>query len=106
MLRNDLEDGAAAEGAPPGQHLVEDDAKAVDIAAGAHGSALRLLRRQVVRRAEDLAVQCLSSAIEALGDTEVRQHKDTFLPQHQVRRLDVAVDDAAAVNLREAARCL
>ena len=93
----------------PGQQLVKEHAQAVDIAANIHVKRVEfsLLRAHVERSADHLrepGVDGLISQLLAdrLGDAEVDHldHRDAVVRGDQdVRRLQVAVDDALAVGM-------
>ena len=86
---------------PPSEHLVEDDTGGVNIAAGVDPISPCLFRRDIVNRAQCLLGQGLGSVFQA-GDAEVG-HLHTAVPQHHhILRLDVPVDDAAAVGMAQA----
>ncbi len=92
----------AAERPLAGQHLVEDHAQAVDVAAGVDvvRLAARLFGRHVGRRAHDLAVRRHRLAVGvALGEAEVGDVRPALAVEEDVRRLDVAVDDAVVVGV-------
>jgi hypothetical protein len=85
-----------------GEHLVEDDAKAVDVEATVHlvGLAAGLLRANVRRRAQDLAVEGHGDLADvALGQAEVGHDRGAIGPDQDVQRLDVALDDPQAVGV-------
>jgi hypothetical protein len=90
----------AGEGFPVRQHLVEDDPERKDVAPAVHGSAGHLLRGHVVRRAEELARRRQIRGGD-LGDAEVRDLHLAVGGDHDVRRLDVAVDDPFPVGVVE-----
>ena len=92
----------AAERQLAGQQLVEDDAEAVDVAAGVDPVRLAagLLGAHVGRRAQHLAVEGHRRLVGlALGQAEVHQVRPAVVVEHDVRRLDVAVDDAVVVGV-------
>src|SRR5260370_35599684 len=59
--RQSREGGLAAEGAPPGKHLVEDGAEAENVRARVQLPAFRLLRRHVAEGADDGALYGLGA---------------------------------------------
>ena len=93
---------------PAGQQHVEDDAERVEVAAPRHRLAGRLLRRQELGRADDAAGDGQVPAGEQAGDAEIAELDDAESvgmdgvgSAEQVRRLEVAVDDAAVVGVFE-----
>src|SRR5262249_48594032 len=90
------------------EHLVQDDAERVDIAARIDSPALDLLGRHVVGRAERAAgARELRRLVEGLGDAEVDQLRELAAVragrEHDVLRLQVAVDDVVLVRRGERA---
>ena len=94
-------------------HLEQHDADRVDVGARVDRPAAdRLLGRHVVRRADDdvglrgVAADVAAQAREAeVEDADVIAGAQ-LLADHDVRRLDVAVDDALRVRVREPGRDL
>ncbi len=85
-----------------GQELVEDGAQAVDVRAGVELRRLapRLLGGHVGRRADHPAVEGerrLGAA--ALGQPEIGEIDSVVAVDQDIRRLNVAVDDAQAVRV-------
>jgi hypothetical protein len=89
----------ADEGRPHGQQLVEQAAGAVQVGARVDLLALGLLGRQVLRGADDRGGLRHGHAGVAhrTGDAEVHDLDLAGAGQHDVGRLDVAVDDARPV---------
>ena len=101
VLHRDRHRGVTVEGRAPGQHLIEDDPQRVDIRRRRNDLALRLFGGIVLHRAkrhagcrEPLRLDVLVHA----GDAEVGQLDQPRLVEHDVLRLDVAMDDALAVR--------
>ena len=87
-----LERRAAAE------HLVEDDAEAVDVGARVDRLALDLLGREVLGRADHEARLGEVGALGRLGDAEVGDLHPAVAGEQHVGRLDVAVDEPGPVG--------
>jgi hypothetical protein len=95
------------------EQLVEEDAQRVDVGARVHVEAaeLRLLGRHVLRRPDDLPELgeerlLREPAVRGLGDPEVDhlRHRLAVVERDEdVRRLQVAVDDALAVRVLDRA---
>ena len=94
---------ARPEGMAAGERLPEHDADRPDIGAGGRRLAGEPLGRDVGQGARDVADRGQRVELVHLGEPEVEQaHVDRVaLAEQDVRRLDVAVDDAAAVRVRE-----
>ena len=91
---------------PAGQQLEEDDAERVHVAGLARRLAPRLLRRDVVARAHDRPGQRHALGAARVRDAEVGHLGAALVGEQHVLRLDVAVDDAAAVRRLERPRDL
>ena len=104
----------ASERRGAGQKVVERAAEAVDVGLDAGGlSVADLLRSDEVGRAEHLALVGQAAVERALarrlGQTEVQHLDDRLVPlagEHQVARLDVAVDHPLLVGVLEPERGL
>ena len=97
----------AGERQPARQQFVENDADAVEIAAAVHLVAARLLRTHVARRADgELRVRLrdLGELVrrQHLGQAEVHDLEQLIgrvrIDDHQVGRLQIAMDDAQGVG--------
>ena len=87
-----------------GEHLVEDRAQGVDVGGGRDvgGRAAGLLGGHVARRAHDVAGAGQARlALHQLGQAEVGDLRDALVGEHDVGRLDVAVDDPVLVGVVE-----
>ena len=93
----------------------QDDAERIDVDALIDVAARRLLRRDVVRRAEDRSVarqsstrsaSVLSSLAMPKSSTLTRSRRARAIGDEDVRRLEVAMDDAERVRLRQRRRDL
>jgi len=92
---------SAAEGHLAGEQLEQGDAEAV-LVAGGDGLAAPLLRRHIGRRAHrDADLRQLLARLEAGGEAEVHEHGLAVVAEHDVARLDVAVDDPFLVRVRQ-----
>ena len=111
VLQDDVHGAHRRERHLAGEHLVEQDAQRIEVAALIGALVAGLLRRDVVRRPHegagigDLTVRVV--AVEELHQAEV-EHLDevviVVLPQeHDVGRLQVAVDDPQRMRLSQRA---
>src|SRR5712672_2184292 len=95
-LRTDGGNGAAVKWRHPGQHLVQNDAQGEQVGAGAMRLAHDLLGSQIGGSAHN------PPRAGKLGgkarDTEVAELYLAFFGDHDVGRLDVAVNDAGVVG--------
>lgn len=93
--------GRVGKGIRAGQALVQQDAELVDVRPDAELQPLDLLGRQVERRADDLAHRRgLLRVADLLGQAEVQDLHLARPVGHDVRRLQVAVDDPRRVQAR------
>src|SRR5205823_2674515 len=86
-----------------GDALVQQAAKGIDVARFGRFTAFDQLGCQVVRRADDLPLGGQPGRVDGTGETEVRQCGDARGVEEDVRRLHVAVNDLALMQLVEAA---
>ena len=93
--------GVGHEGLAADQALEGDDAEGVDVGRRGRGAALRLLGRDVGRRAHHLAGLREGHPLGGAGDAEVGDLDPAVGGDEEVRGLDVAVDDAGGVRHAE-----
>jgi hypothetical protein len=101
-----------------GQHLVEQRAERVHVGALVHRLPARLLRGHVAGRAQHRALpreraihgervvalglrRALARRAQVLGETPVDHHRLAEGADQHVGRLEIAVDDAFAVGVRD-----
>jgi hypothetical protein len=91
----DLDGRLAVVGLDAGEHLVEHDARRVDVRAGSGDAALDLLGREVGDRAHQDAAGCGVAGVPAdrTGQPEVRDLDPVVVGEQDVLGLDVAVHD-------------
>ena len=81
----------------PGEHLVQDDAQAVDVRGGGGLLAARLFRAEVVDRAEGHPRQRHLGLGDRAGDPEVDDLDPAVRADQDVARLHVTMDEASGV---------
>ena len=94
-------------GGSPIEQLERDAADRVDIAARIRWPALTLLRRHVLRRSEHRAGRGQHEALFEIAEQDLREpeveHLDDLavrmIREHQVVRLEIAMDDAREVRV-------
>ena len=99
VLHQDALEPIAAKRVQVGEHFMEHRTEAIKIAARVEGLRVDLFRAHVVGCAQRFAMpRKRVRRIELLGDAEIDQRHRAVLAQHNVGRLDVAVDDAVRVH--------
>jgi hypothetical protein len=106
--REHLSDAVAIERAPAGEHLEQHAAKCPDVGARVDRLTARLLGTHVGRCADhgerlgergDLGCRIAARArIERLGQTEVEHFHHTIGANHDIGRLEIAVNDPLFVR--------
>ena len=99
MLVQQVEEAAALERRPAHEQRVEDDAERIEVAALGDRLARGLLGRDELGGADDAAGRRQVRAGEDLGDAEVGELDLAVGGAQDVRRLEVAVDDAVIVDV-------
>ena len=92
---------APTEGNLPAVQLPQEDAQTVHVAVGGGVLASQELRRLVAGRPHQAVVHPQAEVIEGDGTSEVSELADSFPGDEDVGWLDVQVDDALAVAVRE-----
>ena len=105
MLDQNRRRGHVVERNVAGEHLVQNHAKRIQVAARIDGFAFRLFRRHVLRRSERIARHReLGRLIEGFGDAKVDELRDLLAVfgrrEHDVVRLQVAMNDVVPVGDR------
>ena len=110
MVKNgikDIDDGSAVEGTLPREHLVEQAARCKNVRRRTHQAALCLLRRHVLRRADDQTLR--GNRRESLALNRRRQMRagtrkakvqqlDTVRSQENIRRFQIPVHNPQRVQ--------
>jgi len=103
LVEDPVDDGGdrvPGEGTLAGEQLVEHHAQGEEIAAPVHGAPGDLLGRHVIGRADQDA-RLGQVRLGGLGQPEVGDLQEVPLHEHQVRGLDVPVDDLVPVGVVE-----
>ena len=109
LAHRQLGEGRALIREPAGEELVEDDAERVDVGGGRRLLAAYLLGREIGGGTDDRSHLGDPRLFDRAGDPEVGQfHRhlagaERAADDHQVARLDVAVDDPPPVRVVEPA---
>ena len=93
--------GVAVERRPERQQLVQRGPQAVDVGPPVDDPRARLLGTHVPRRAQQAVVMGQAGIGEPAGQAEVRHPDRSLLVDQQVGGLDVAMDHAMMVGVRE-----
>ena len=80
------------------EHLIEHDAKGIQVAACVGIEALGLLGRDIVHGADGLAAALLVDILKR-GDAEISDLDHVVVCNHDVLRLNVPVDDAVGMRV-------
>ncbi len=84
-----------------GQHLIEKHAGAVDVGAQIERNAAHLLGTHIARCAEDLAAPGAVDRVDMLGDAEIEDGQAAIGAEHEVLRLQIAMQHALLVDVAE-----
>ncbi len=103
-LREHFRRRAAAKRQRAGQHLEEDQAERIEIAASVDGIGARLFGREIFRRADDDAADRDAGRSRRARDAEIGDARFAVFGHQHVRGFQVAVDDAALMRGRKAER--
>ena len=101
VLRDDRHGVVAEERRAAGHHFVRHAAQRVEVGAGVRLAAQRLLGRHVGDGADHHAFHRQAAAFEGHGEAEVADLGGAVLGQPDVAGLEVAMDDAALVRVRQ-----
>lgn len=82
-----------------GNHLVRDDAQAVDVGRGSDRIAFRLLGAHVLRCSHDRPDACEPGAAQNEHEAKVQKRRVPVLSDHDVAGLDVAVNHVLFVGV-------
>src|SRR5579859_5322208 len=96
MFRDDRERRRPFERPLAREHLVKKNSARVNVGAKVRRISLRLLRRDVIRRSENVAAlgeRRVTWIVRALGQAEVGDVNNIAAIDQNVRWFDVAVDD-------------
>ena len=97
----------SVKGLLPGDQLVENYAQREDVRPPVHGLTFDLFRRHVGWRAQDLTGERHAGfSGEHLGDAKISHLYHSAFQDHDVGRLDVAMDNVVAMGVVERARHL
>ena len=106
FLRQDgLHDGVRVvtlEGAPAGQHFVDDNAERPDVGPAVERPGAGVLRTHVSHRSRE-RLRVRARRLLNLRDPEIEDLHRPVGKDHDVRRLDVAMDDARLVGVSKSA---
>ena len=103
VREGDIDLGGSAEGAPPHQGLVGDDAQPVEVAGRGGHVPHGLLGGEVLGGAHHHAGGRQRALVDAGGDAEVGELGQALAVDEDVGGLDVPVDDAGVVDDLEGA---
>ena len=88
------------------EHFIQHDTHGINIGLIVNITAARLLRRDIVHRADGLVGHGLRFCLREACDTEIRHLNGAVFQQHDVLRLDVSVNDALFVGVLQSAEDL
>ena len=99
LHERDRDGAVAVKGQSAREHLIEHDADGIDVGLAVGDVSSRLLGRDVVNRADRLVGHGARRLVGKARDAEVGHLDGAVLQQHDVLRLDVAVNDAALMRV-------
>ena len=97
MVLQHFRQRTASERRPPGQHREQHAAQTVQVALRGDRPAVGLLRRHVLRGADQPAVGSNPRVAEQSGDAEIGQLEVVPFREQQIGRLQIAMDYAMVV---------
>ncbi len=83
---------------PVGYEFIENHAQSPDVTTRVGMLATKLFRRHIGERAEEHSRLSFGSVGDA-GDAEINDLNNPIRRDHDIRRLDVAMDDTAAMSV-------
>ena len=101
LLDGDAQRRIALERKAAGQHLEEDDPQGIEVRAGAGLLALDLLGRHILGRPDHHVAAGDAFGADQAGDPEIHDPGVAISVDHDVRGLEIAVDDPQPVGLGE-----
>ena len=97
----DVLDAIARHDAAAGQHFDQDQPRGVDVRLRADDLLVHIFRRHVGRRAAEALLVLGARILDPHGDAEVHDARRAAGIEQDVRGLEVAVDDALRMRLRQ-----
>ena len=101
MLHDNCDRRITVKGYAAGQHFVHDNAERVQVCAVIDAGALSLFGGNVVNRTDSFLNDACFLILFKTSDAEVGYLNRAITQQDDVVRLDILMDDAAAVRVRE-----
>ena len=98
--------GIGVERRIPGQHFVGNAGQAVDVAALVALPTTDLLRRRIEQGSDNAALPGEALGSLGPGNTEIHDLQRAAIGQHEVRRFDVAMDEALLMGIGQTHRGL
>jgi hypothetical protein len=102
MLLHQVVITIAIERNAPRQHFIKRDPKGIDVSPDVQRLVSNLFRRHVVKRPQPNSRCCQTASPENLCNAEIHDFDDPAFVDHQIRGLDVPMDDPCVMSMGQA----
>jgi len=99
MLQRDADGTFAQERQSSGQHLVQDDAKRIDVRFFARSDPFGMLRRKIMDRTDHGTGLCNGGRSDCTGNAEIRHLHPSVFADQDIVRFDVPMNDLVIMSM-------